>query len=136
MVSKIAGNIYVGDDSDCNSEDGWVIIHACKTCFKKVDKNDCDLYLNMIDPIQPLFNLQLFKDAVDFINKNIKYKKILIHCNKGMSRSPSIAMLYVFGNLDYGEAQYNMSEVYNKYQPSLGIDTYMEENWEQLKQLL
>ena len=132
----ISENIYVGDDSDCFERDGFVIIHACKTCYKKAEKNKNDLYLNMIDPLLPLFNLELFKDAICFIKKNIGANKILIHCNKGKSRSASIAMLYCFGKLDYGEAQYNMSNIYPNYSPSLGIDTYMYENWDKLKQLL
>ena len=133
---KITDDIYVGDDSDCIEKKGWAVIHACKTCYKKEVKVEGDLYLNMIDPQLPLFNLDLFKDAINFIKSNIGSKKILIHCNQGKSRSASIAMLYVFGNLDYGNAQYQMSITYPYYEPSLGIDTYMDDNWEKLKQLL
>lgn len=136
MRHKIADNIYVGDDSECRNEDGWVVLHACKTCFKKEDKNANDLYLNIIDPVEPLFNIGLFKDAIDFIKENVNDKKILIHCNKGVSRSPSISMLYVFGNLDYWEALYNMATTYPKFQPSMGINTYMGDNWDELKKLL
>ena len=132
----VSDNVYVGDDSDCVKKDGFVIIHACRTCYKKAIKNNGDLYLNMIDPLLPLFSLDIFKEAIDFIKSNIGSNKILIHCNKGKSRSASIAMLYCFGKLDYGEAQYNMSMIYPYYSPSLGIDTYMDENWQKLKQLL
>ena len=132
----ISGNIYVGDDSDCLERDGFVVIHACKTCYNKTAKNKSDLYLNMIDPELPLFNLEIFKNAIDFIKSNVGLNKILIHCNKGRSRSASIAMLYCFGHLDYWEAQYNMSIAYPNYLPSMGIDTYMSENWDKLKQLL
>ncbi|MDD5354932.1 MAG: dual specificity protein phosphatase [Candidatus Omnitrophica bacterium] len=116
---EIFPNLFIGDENDCvqDAVDKFSIVHACKDpCYEKfitdnnmekpqVDKSGYlylpievkeDLYLNIIDRPNPRFYTPLFDVALDFIYKKIKEnKRVLVHCNKGLSRSPTLAIAYV-----------------------------------------
>jgi len=145
MISLVADNLYVADMEGCRRIENEAIIHACKfPCFKTVanksesnafvDEND--LYLNMIDPDKPLFDNITFEAALMFIHKNIGHRKVVVHCNQGQSRSATISMLYLFKDLEYWEAQYEFSQILPTYNPSQGIDTYMETHWKEFKNII
>lgn len=111
---QIYPNLFIGDESDCfydNRED-LALIHACKSpCHQSILGYQWNLpqdhphylvygkgnhlFLNMIDPPQPLFKPILFIKSLDFIKAHISRRKVLIHCNLGKSRSASIALLYL-----------------------------------------
>lgn len=145
MIHKVSANLYIGDIDSCKGRDkSGSVIHACKypcyasVCGNKVDKwnpnylfyeAENDLYLNIIDSDEPLFYKETFDVALEFIKKHIADKKVIVHCNSGKSRSPSIAMLYLFNNLTYREAQNQMLDIYNEYNPSMGIDEWLGYNW-------
>lgn len=104
------------------SEEGLAVVHACKDPYHRerlgystrgaprslgdafffledenVNGNMCELYLNIIDADNPNFIPKvLFTKSYDFINRHIKDRKVLIHCNRGESRSAGIAMSYLY----------------------------------------
>lgn len=94
------------------------------------------LYLNMVDAREPrFFSKELFDKALDFIDKEIKDgRDVLIVCNKGESRSPSIAMLYLAANGYFGEI-YSFDEMidrfreqyYPAYNPGAGIYAFLKQ---------
>lgn len=145
MITQVSHKIFIADMEGCkrkNRDDA--ILHSCKhPCFeimtgKKVDKSNPnylfletgkDLYLNIIDPETPLFYKETFDVAIEFIKKHIEQSKVILHCNQGVSRSPQIAMLYLFNHLPYREAQNQMLDIYNDYNPSMGIDEWLGWNW-------
>jgi hypothetical protein len=145
MIVEVKHNLFVSDIEGCkkglNKSDA--IIHACRfPCHQKLIgavnnqhpnylfyETEKDLYLNIIDPEEPLFFKETFNTALSFIERHIEKRKVIIHCNNGQSRSPTIAMLYMFGNLPYREAQDKFSEIYPYYDPGYGIDWYMKLNW-------
>lgn len=145
MLTEIFKNLFIGDMEGCkrtNSEPA--IIHACKhPCYtnifgKKIDKQNPnylflemskDLYLNIVDSDEPIFYKETFDVALRFIKKHIEERKVILHCNMGRSRSPQIAMLYLFNHLPYREAQNQMLDIYNDYNPSMGIDEWLGDNW-------
>lgn len=136
MIVKVAENLFIGDMDACERLADEAVIHACKTpCFParvpdfNVVETELDLYLKIIDPDKPMFTPDLFIASIRFIKKHIKERNVVIHCNKGQSRSASIAMLYLFGKETYRDAQDMIEEIYPYYQPSLGIDIYLENNW-------
>jgi protein-tyrosine phosphatase len=52
------------------------------------------LCLNMIDSPAPLFDMELFERSVIWTRKQIVAgKKVMIHCNQGESRAPSVALV-------------------------------------------
>lgn len=62
-----------------------------------------------------------------------KVEKVLIHCNQGISRSPSIGLLYlavkgIIKNENYNIAKEDFIKIYPKYEPS-GIKEFLEINW-------
>lgn len=160
MMKKIHDNLFIGNKLDCFYDDrkNWVVIHACKTpCHQKAIgykgnlnrkhsnylflKEEKHLYLNMVDMnkmlshkyTEPIINITL-----DFIESRINSNKVLIHCNLGRSRAPSLAMLFlakrqnVIPNKNYQDAKKQFIELYPKYLPGLGIESYLTKYWEKL----
>lgn len=157
---EINNNIYIGDDSDClNNNADIAIIHACKTCHQKgveyrgnlpsahpnyliLETND-NLYLNMVDmerEFLPKFTHPIMKSSLVFIKKYFSEKPILIHCNQGFSRSPSIGLVYLareneISNTSYIGAKNNFLEKYPQYAPGRGIELYLQNNWNDLMKI-
>lgn len=85
----------------------------------------------------PRFTHPIMKRAMEFIDEHIENRKVLIHCNQGFSRPPSIAVLYLarIGKINrssFREAKDRFSTMYSDYQPGRGIELYMEHNWKDL----
>ena len=107
-------HLFVGTIEECRLDqtDALAIVHACKSpCHQQVlnyrgslpenhpnylvyEKGN-HLFLNMIDPPAPLFKAPLFTKSLEFIKRHIREREVLIHCNHGLSRSPSIVLLYL-----------------------------------------
>jgi len=155
---EICQNLFIGNEFDCffdNRED-WAVIHACKSpCHQRAlgyrkslpsthpnyltYETGNHLVLNIIDPPAPLFKLPLFISSISFIDKHIQQRKILIHCNLGLSRAPSIGLLYlakrteVISNASYREAAQDFLKIFERYQPGRGIVIYLSNNWENIE---
>lgn len=157
-MREVYKNTFVGDVSDCREGVGeWSIIHACKyPChrnavgYKKkispthlnylVLRQGQNLYLNIIDPDEPLFMKPLFIETLCFCNDYSQSdRKLLFHCNKGDSRAPSLALLHLSKNLNIiNDSSYEAAAIeYKKldpfYKPGLGIQTYLGQHWNELK---
>ena len=155
---EICQNLFIGNEFDCffdNRED-WAVIHACKSpCHQRAlgyrkslpsthpnyltYETGNHLVLNIIDPPAPLFKLPLFTSSISFIDKHIQQRKILIHCNLGLSRAPSIGLLYlakrteVISITSYREATQDFLKIFERYQPGRGIVIYLSNNWENIE---
>jgi hypothetical protein len=158
---EVCPGLFVGDDSDCtflNSvgpENGetWFVVQAAKEPWhrnalgyatKGAPKEDRE-YLYAVRPGRLIMNLvdaheekyipyELIKVAVDFIGKELEAgSKVLVHCNKGESRAPAIAMLYMASkgllpdNLNAAEPKF--LDIYPDYRPGRGIDEFVFHNW-------
>lgn len=152
---EIYSDLFIGSQHDCfyGNRDEWAVIHACKSpCHQKalgyrgnlpstdphylVYEAGNHLFLNIIDPPKPLFKIPLFIRSLDFIDRHISDRKVLIHCNHGFSRAPSIALLYLakrlklINNDSYEAAFSDFKEIYPYYQPGTGIAIYLSRNWQ------
>lgn len=152
---EVYPNLFVGSDSDCffNENERWAVIHACKSpchqrilCYKGnlpeshphylIYERSNHLFLNMIDPPTPLFKAQLFARSLDFISDHFPERKMLIHCNNGLSRAPSIVLLFLakriqkISNGSYDQAAADFKKLYPHYQPGRGIACYLAQNWQ------
>lgn len=150
--------LWVGDEDSCRGWDG-AILHACKDpCYtnargvKKTDptdpqylavERDSGLFLNIIDPPIPLFKRESFDAALNWLSCNYENEDaILIHCNLGASRSPSIAMLFMtkrlqwqplFGIQSFNEGHRAFARIYPNYQPGKGISTFLSDHWSEIQ---
>jgi len=159
---RVHHNLLIGSEGDCPfassgrfAGEGLAVVHACKSpCHQKavgyrgslrhdhphylVLEARNDMFLNMIDPHVPLFMPPLFERSLDFIEEHISTREVLIHCNLGESRSPSLALLYlakrakVLSDDSYGAAMKQFLSVFPHYQPGLGIQLYLSRNWNKL----
>ena len=164
-MKEVHKNFFIGNDTDCDvcrSNPEFSIIHACKTCHQRALRYSGslpsshpnyliledspasierrNLYLNMVDmsnELLPEFTNPIFKQAIAFINREIQTKKVLIHCNLGMSRSPSIGLVYlaktgIISKKSFAEAVNEFVILYPRYSPGTGILSYMQYNWDYL----
>lgn len=147
----IRDRLFIGNDADCavmESSKELSIIHACKTCHQAavgyryslpkdhpeylVLETPYDLYLNIIDPPKPLFWVESFRWALDFLQRHPE--NVLLHCNQGYSRAPSIALChlarqYAIPMESYAAARKAYSVLDPLYQPGEGIALYLEKFW-------
>ena len=155
---QVHPNLFIGSESECffNHSDDWAVIHACKSpCHQRAVGYEGSLpsthpnyltyevgnhlFLNMIDPNEPLFMPPLFVASLDFIEKHISKRKVLIHCNEGLSRSPSLALIYlakragVINKKSYGLAVKDFIKLFPSYRPGRGIALYLQLHWKKLE---
>lgn len=133
---------------------GWAVLHACKESSHReflgytgrgAPKEHLEylfaergnrLALNMVDAQQSIFfDKGMIDKALDFIEQKLgEGLKVLVHCNQGESRSPSICLLYLIKNgiikgdtLEDCEAEF--MKVYPEYNPGAGIRGFVKEHW-------
>lgn len=152
----VTPQLYFGDLAAGHSKEipDAAIVHACKepchkqaVCYtKNLDpshpdylhrERGTDLYLNMIDPPLPLFKHESFTLFFEFVDRQIALRPVIIHCNQGASRAPSLTLLYMakrlglLPNTDYQAARREFENRF-PYSPSRGIELFLSENWELL----
>ena len=147
-MQKIYDNLYVGGDRDCADFKG-AIVHACQSCFvkgvhgnigdKKVLEINNNLYLNLLDISSLSFEyaFPMIKRSMEFIDEHIKDMEVLVHCNFGMSRSPSIALLYMarkgyINNNSFKDALKDFYEIYSYYSHGMGMYRYFDAYWQDI----
>lgn len=156
---EVYPNLFVGNqgdyDYDVSEQTGWAVVHACKEPYHRrtlgypgqgaprnhpeylVARRDDRLIMNIVDAPNPaFFAKEMIDQALDFIDEALaRNLKVLVHCNLGESRSPSIALLYLASrkktlpseSLEVAEAAFR--QVYPGYNPNLGIRGYILQNW-------
>lgn len=145
-------------------KDGWCAVQACKEpyhrqalgytglagprdhpeylfAYRGTEPNDSTprIILNMVDAPKPeFFRDEMIDEAMLFIGKCLEAgSKVLIHCNQGGSRAPSLAMLYLRRtdpdwhdpDLSFAEAEDMFRGLYPAYAPAKGIRAYSEQRW-------
>ena len=151
---EISERLFIGSDADHRFGDNeWAIVHACKSpCHQQavgyrrslprshpnylaLERPD-DLFLNMIDPPDPLFMPPLFSSFLEFAPRHWEQgKKVLVHCNQGESRAPSLGLLFLvkykneISDASYQAARMEFQKLYPYYQPGQGIQIYLADHW-------
>jgi predicted protein tyrosine phosphatase len=157
---QVHPDLYVGSIEDFKFihpriKDDWRVVHAAKYPYHRdfvgyntvaAPKDSPEylyalrgfrLALNMVDSEKPeYFSKELIDRALDFIDEGLKNgRKVLVHCNEGVSRAPSIALLYlgrvlkVWDESTLEEAADEFMQIYPSYNPGKGIWGHMWENW-------
>jgi len=158
-MKEIDTNIFVGSLEDYENikyNPDFVFVQACKEpCHRQAlgytgraaNKNHPEylvayrpqrIILNIVDvDTGKYFSNILFEKSIEFISSNIKnQKKVLIHCNQGLSRSPSIGLLYLainkkIRNRTFWDAKEDFLKIYPEYAPK-GVQDFLIENWSNL----
>jgi predicted protein tyrosine phosphatase len=154
MRNFVSDHLAFGDESICTHDTSGAVavVHACKEpCHRHavgysarslpsshpnylVLEADFHLYLNLIDPPGPLFMMPSFTAFMQFVDKHIPERPVIVHCNQGESRAPSLALLYaakrfgLFPARSYSEAASPFRETF-PYNPGRGIARWLSENW-------
>ena len=161
-MNKVHERLFVSNISDCFYDDrrNWAVIHACKhPCHQrevryrrslnpshpnyliKERENGLHLFLNMVDMPNILkheFTEPIVSCALNFIEKNIPSRNVLIHCNQGQSRAPSLALLFlakrakIISNDSYQKAKNEFREIFPQYVPGRGIEMYLSKYWDSI----
>jgi hypothetical protein len=161
MINIPGTNLYIGTLSDLRRTDdqNWAFVHATQTVhykimrwdrkYNKPDKRhpnyiiyekDNRLSLNWVDGAAHLYDWtgpKTFTRVLDFIDKWIVVKKVLIHCDQGQSRAPTLGLLYLAKRLktipdaSFVLARNEFVKLYPDYLPS-GIGDYVKFKWQQI----
>jgi protein-tyrosine phosphatase len=159
-MKEVFSNLWVGSDKDVPqaNQKRYAIIHACKDGdyshravlkYKERSaptgseylfaKRPDNLYLNLIDTDDPGFvPREVIDAALVFIKENLdKNRPVLVHCNAGQSRAPTIAFLYLYsiGKLpaEHHKAIRTFRQLYPDYEPSIGLKLYALKRVSELK---
>lgn len=153
---NLTPQISVGDTAACRRGAlGMSVVHACKSpCHQNavgykgslppghpqylVMREERDLFLNMIDPPLPLFPVALFDAAIEFCEDQLGAgRELLIHCNNGLSRAPSLALILLARSRElpsgsYVEAVAAFRALCPTYAPGEGIRRFLDLSWARL----
>jgi hypothetical protein len=162
MVQLPQTNLFIGSLSDLSqtNEQEWAFVHATQTVHyqifgwnrttNKPNKNhpnyifyekDNRLSLNWVDGAAYLYNwsgTETFIKVLNFIDRWILKRTVLIHCDQGQSRSPTLGLLYLAKRLktipndSFLSAKTDFIKMYPNYIPS-GIGEYVEQKWNEIK---
>lgn len=151
----VAPGLYFGDrEAGHRAAPDAAVVHACKDpCHKNAVRysgqldsghpnylsleRGTHLYLNMVDPPVPLFKHETFRTFFGFVDRQIAQRNVVIHCNQGRSRAPSLALLYMAKRLqllpdtDYRSARQEFERKF-PYSPGKGIETFLSTEWSAL----
>lgn len=154
MKTIVARNLAFGNESICTHATSGAIadVHACKEpCHRAavgyrgrrlaschphylVLRREFHLYLNLIDPPQPLFTRVSFEAFMTFVDEHLPRREVLIHCNRGESRAPSLALLYMAKRLSMlpADSYATAAALFRQqfaYNPGAGIALWLTQNW-------
>jgi hypothetical protein len=160
MIDEVFPNIYVGGDVEyeqLKDRKDFSFVRCCKygpdghqqtLGYKSASApkgkdyltviKDNRLCLNMIDKDDPnFFPDELIQTAIAYIKGQIEAgKKVLVACNKGHSRGPTVALLYLrsIGEMPWSFIRSEMifRTLYPAYNPEQGIRQKARELWPKL----
>lgn len=134
----------------------WFIIHAAKEPWHRdalgytgrgappsdpeylVAKRPGELMLNLVDMpvLKEQYTNPIFEAAFEAIDSALADgKKVLVHCNEGKSRAPTIALLWLARQANepyesYDDAALALLAVYPEYEPGAGVEGYARSCWD------
>jgi len=151
---EVYPNLFVGAEQHehaVRGQHGWYVIHACKEPYHSrllgyppgkaapkgpeyfFAKREGRLFLNLIDaPKVDFIPVEIITEAVNAIHENIGQHKVLVHCNQGHSRSPSIAFLYLlkysnlFAGQDLNTSIAAFRKLYPPFNPGRGMADFVQ----------
>jgi len=161
MIQLPDTKIFIGTTNDLAYTNNieWAFVHATQSIHYKLlgwnrttnkpNKNhphyifyekDNRLSLNWVDGAAHLYNwsgVETFNKVLDFTEKWGNLREVLIHCDQGRSRSPTLGLLYLAKRLksipndSFEKARNEFVKIYPDYSPG-GIGDYVDQNWNRI----
>jgi len=156
---EVHPGLFVGSQIDyesrISSEPNWAVVHACKEPYHRqalgysgravskehpeylIARRGDRLILNLVDADNPAYIPdEIMDESVAFINEHLNAgQRVLVHCKQGMSRSPSIAMLYLATHTErlprssFERAFAAFREMYPPFSPAAGVLAFLRARW-------
>lgn len=158
---ELIENVYIGSEADyyqIQNTPNWAVLHCCKHPFHclfvgykgnlspmhpdyALKRLGNEMALNLVDmdrfsPTYLDFNRKMFEVAFAFLDEyREKGYKMLIHCNQGESRAPTLGMLYVarlgaYNYVGFEESVQRLRMVYPQYAPKNNIYQTVAALWQ------
>lgn len=145
--------LFVGDLEDYDRWNYGAIVSATKTIHTDLvghGKGDPHylfrerpdhLIFNWVDGPARLYDWagpEAFSRANDFIEEGLVRGPVLVHCDAGLSRSPTVALVFmakragILPSDSFEDARMAFKAIYPNYDPG-GIAQYVREHWEEIK---
>lgn len=157
---EIFQNVFIGSERDyfiIQHQLNWAILHCCKNPFHcefvgykgslspshpdyALKRRENEMALNLVDMDRfstdylP-FNKKMFTTAFAFLDEyRTQGYKLLIHCNQGESRAPTLGMLYAarlgaFDYADFDTSVQRLHSLYPQYSPKKNIYMTVRSLW-------
>lgn len=163
-MEEIIDRLYVGDDADytrTKDKSNFSFLRCCKegpsghrdlAGYRTPGAPKGDHYLlirkgntlalNMIDVDDPSFVAdEMVKAGLQFIKERLETgDKVLVACNRGHSRGPVMALLYLrsVGELPqpFLKAEHIFRTLYRKYDPGKGTRQWARSHWREYENIL
>lgn len=156
---EIHPQLYIGDQTDFDrsvkGRDEWRVVHACKEPYHRralgysgraapkhhpeylLARRDNRLILNLVDAPDPAYiPKEVIDAALDFVFESLSAEhSVLVHCNEGRSRAPSIGFLYLVSRTDslpidsLEAALKAFSALYPAYAPKNGVAGFIRSHF-------
>jgi predicted protein tyrosine phosphatase len=157
---EIYPRLFIGNDADyemnVRHQDDWWVIHACKEPYHRrllgyrgqgapkdhpeylVAQRGKRLFLNLVDADDPAYiPKEIIDTSLQWIDQGLKSGvSVLVHCNHGESRSPSIGLLYLASyteairSASLNEAEASFRQIYPGYNPKGGMRGFLSSHWD------
>jgi len=161
MANEIINRLFIGDDEDyekrkdrpgysylraCRDHDGGhrdVLGYTGRAAPKDKDyffvrPTENHMALNLVDADEPHYiRDEVINPALAFIQERMDAgDKVLVACNRGKSRSPSIVLLYLRSIRELPMGSHNgialFKKLYPKYDPGPGMLIYVKSNYSRM----
>jgi hypothetical protein len=154
---EVSKGLFVGsqdDEARVRGALGWFVIHACKEPYHRqalgyagrgapkghpeylIANRPGRLILNLVDTDDVAYiPAEIIDAAIEAIRKNLETSSVLVHCNQGFSRSPTIALLYMskytdtFRGMSADGGMQAFQKLYPPFAPAEGMANYVRINW-------
>lgn len=156
---EVHPGLFIGSQADYEQrvrhERDWCVVHACKDPYHRealgysgraaakthpeylVARRGARLILNLVDAADPAYIPREIMDAaLAFIAESLRgERRVLVHCNQGHSRAPSIGLLFLaahterFVTCDFAAAEVEFRGIYPAYQPAAGVQGFLRRHW-------
>ncbi len=156
---EVHPGLWIGSEADyerrVRHEQNWRVVHACRDPYHRaalgytgrgapkthpeylVARRGHRLILNLIDSPDPAYiRRELMDTAVAFVGDALQSgTRVIVHCNQGRSRGPTIGLLAMLAHTDALPADSlegvvgAFRRLYPGYEPGAGMSAYLRANW-------